>query len=211
MLYESHLLILAYAEITRYYRIMPKHLGNIAKEILLCLTTQPKFVGLGGKSPYPMLNQFQTFFGNNWPTRDVEQRKKFAQAFWRLKKNRLIITNQKSDGTFVVKLTEKGKRKIKEFRFADMEIPIPKKWDGKWRIVIFDIPNKRNAGREALRSKIKELDFYQLQKSVWAFPYPCEAEIEFITELFRLYPYVQIIEATRIKNDANLRKYYGLF
>ena len=190
---------------------MPKQLGKIAKEILRSLTTQPKFSGLDGKSPYPMINQFRGIFGDSWPTREIEQRRKFSQALWRLKKERLIIMSQKSDGAFVVELTEKGKHKVKEFRFADMEIPIPKKWDGKWRIVIFDIPNKRNAGREALRGKIKELDFYQLQKSVWAFPYPCEAEIEFITELFRLYPYVQIIEATKIKNDANLRKYYGLF
>ena len=190
---------------------MPKHLGTITKEILLYLTTQPRFAVLDGKSPYPMVNQFRGIFGNSWPTREIEQRRKFSQALWRLKKDRLIITSQKSDGTFVVQLTEKGKRKVKEFRLADMEVPIPKKWDGKWRIVIFDIPNKRNAGREALRNKIKELDFYQLQKSVWAFPYPCETEIEFITELFHLYPYVQIIEATRIKNDAKLRKYYGLF
>ena len=190
---------------------MPKRFGDSAKEILLCLTTRPRFVGLNGKSPYPMINQFRHLFGDSYPTHEIEQRRKFSQAIWRLKRDRLIITSQKSDGTFVVKLTEKGKRKVKEFRFADMQIPIPKKWDGKWQIVIFDIPNKRNAGREALRSKIKELDFYQLQKSVWVFPYPCEQEIEFIVEFFHLYPYVQLIEATKIKSDTKLRKYYGLF
>lgn len=190
---------------------MPKHLGTIAKEILRRLTTQPKFVGLDGKSPYPMLNLSRELFGDSWPTHDIRQRKKFSQALWKLKKDRLIITSQKQNGTFVAELTERGKRRVKEFQFADLAIKTPKKWDGIWRIVIFDIPNKRNAGREALRNKIKELDFYQLQKSVWVFPYPCETEIEFITELFHLYPYVQIIEATRIKNDANLRKYYGLF
>jgi len=189
---------------------MAKRLGTLAKEILLCFTTQPRFVGLNGKSPYPMINQFREIFGNSWPTREIEQKRKFSQALWRLKKSRLIILEQKTDGNFIVQLTEKGKRKIKEFQFEDLAIKIPKKWDGIWRIVIFDIPNKRNAGREALRNKIKELDFYQLQKSVWAFPYPCEQEIEFITELFHLYPYVQIVEATRIKNDAKLRKYYDL-
>jgi DNA-binding transcriptional regulator PaaX len=190
---------------------MPRQFGTIAKEILRRLTTQPRSVGLDGKSPYPMLNLSRELFGDSWPTHEIQQRKKLSQALWRLKKDRLIITSQKQDGTFVVELTEKGKRKVREFQFADLVIKIPKKWDGIWRIVVFDIPNKRNAGREALRNKIKELDFYQLQKSVWAFPSPCEAEIEFITELFRLYPYVQIIEATKIKSDAKLRKYYGLF
>jgi len=189
---------------------MAKRFGNLAKGILLYLTTPQKIVGSGGKSPYPMVNLSRELFGHSWPTREIEQKRKLSQALWRLKRDRLIITKQKQEGVFAVELTENGKRKIKEFRFADMEIPIPKKWDGKWRIVIFDIPNKRNAGREALRGKIKELDFYQLQKSVWAFPYPCEKEIEFITKLFHLYPYVQIIEATKIKNDAKLKRHFAL-
>ncbi|MEK7542220.1 MAG: hypothetical protein AAB524_00790 [Patescibacteria group bacterium] len=190
---------------------MAKRFSGVAKEILLCFTTRPKFTGYHGKSPYFLINQMRELMGDNWPSHEIEQRRKFSQALWQLKKSRLIILNQKEDGTFVVELSEKGKRKVKEFQFAELKMRIPKKWDGKWRIVIFDIPNKRNQGREALRSKIKELDFYQLQKSVWVFPYPCEQEIEFIVEFFHLYPYVQIIEATKIKNDAKLRKYYGLF
>src|SRR3989344_6182978 len=189
---------------------MPNKHSEVTREFLLGLAELGKVFLTGDSSRFHIKNwRTQTA----WDFTKLEQgkRKKFAQALWRLKKNRLIITNQKADGTFVVELTEKGKRKIKEFQFADLEIPIPKKWDGRWRIIIFDIPNKRNAGREALRNKIKALDFYQLQKSVWVFPYPCEKEIEFIVELFHLYPYVQIIEATKIKNDAKLRKYYGLF
>jgi len=139
-----------------------------------------------------------------------EDRKKFSQALWRLKKSRLIILKQKGESKFVVELTEKGRRRIKEFQLADLEIPIPKKWDGNWRIVIFDIPNKKNAGREALRLKIKGLGFYQLQKSVWVIPYACEKEIEFLVELFHLYPYVNLIEAVAIKNDAKLRRHFNL-
>lgn len=176
----------------------------------MCFTTRPKFTGYYGKSPYPLVNQMREFWRDHWPSREIEQRQKFSQALWQLKKSRLIILDQKKDGTFVVELSEKGKRKIREFQFTELKIPIPKQWDGKWRIITFDIPNKRNAGREALRSKIKELDFYPLQKSVWVFPYPCEQEIEFIVEFFHLYPYVQIIEATKIKDDVKLRKYYDL-
>ena len=192
---------------------MARPFTRIAKEVLQFLNTGPKPTGYRGKSPYPFLfaNELRELVGDNDGFHEIEQRRKLSQVFWNLKKNRLVIIKQRADGTFVAELTEKGKRKVKEFHFVDLKIPIPKKWDGKWRIIIFDIPNKRTAGREALRNKLKALDFSQLQKSVWVFPYPCEAEIEFIVELFKLFPYVQIIEATYIKNDVALRKYYRLF
>lgn len=192
---------------------MARPFERIAKEILQFLSTGPKSAVYRSKPSYPFLfaNELRELIGDNDRLHEMEQRRKFSQALWNLKKSRLIITKQKLDGTFIVELTEKGRRKIKEFQFTDLEIPIPQKWDGKWRIVIFDIPNKRNTGRETLRNKLKTLDFYQLQKSVWVFPFPCEMEIEFIVELFKLYPYVQLIEAIKIKNDAKLRKYYHLF
>ena len=56
--------------------------------------------------------------------------------------------------------------------------------DGEWRIVIFDIPEKFKKAREALRMKLKELGFLELQKSVFIFPYECEDEINFIVEVF---------------------------
>jgi len=87
----------------------------------------------------------------------------------RLKKNRLIILTE-NEGKFKVELTKKGKRKVEEIQFENMEIGEPKVWDEKWRAVIFDIPKQRNRARDALREKLKELKFYQLQKSVWVHP-----------------------------------------
>ncbi|MBI4008672.1 transcriptional regulator PaaX, partial [Candidatus Roizmanbacteria bacterium] len=41
------------------------------------------------------------------------------------------------------------------------------KWDGKWRIVIFDIPEVNKRIRQVLRETLKVLEFWPLQKSVW--------------------------------------------
>ena len=151
----------------------------------------------------------ELFFKDRKLQGDREKRRKLSQALYRLKQSRLVIAKEKENGTFVTELTEKGERKVREFQLENIIISKPKKWDGIWRIVIFDIPKKVRS-RNALRDRLKNLHFYQLQESVWVFPYPCFPEIEFLVELFNLYWYVNYLEATHIKNDAKLKKHFSL-
>src|SRR3989344_5298439 len=51
-----------------------------------------------------------------------------------------------------------GKMRLRAFAIDLMEIKKQKKWDGKWRLVIFDIPMRFTKGREALRYHLKELN-----------------------------------------------------
>ncbi len=55
---------------------------------------------------------------------------------------------------------------------------IKKPWDGKWRFVIFDIPQKEVNFRNIIRRRLKELDFRQLQRSVWFSPLPLTQSCE---------------------------------
>lgn len=114
------------------------------------------------------------------------------------------IEKYKSD-KISVRLTNKGKERVAEFYFDLLQIKKPGKWDGKWRIVIFDIPNRFKSAREALRHKIKELGLKQLQKSVWVYPYDCEDEILLIAEVFEVHRYIEIITAERLLH-ANVIK-----
>lgn len=77
-------------------------------------------------------------------------------------------------------------------------------------MVLFDIPEKIRKGRDALRDKLKDLGFYELQKSVWVHPYPCEDEINFITEVFDLRPYIRFAEIAKITNEAKLKLHFKL-
>lgn len=158
-----------------------------------------------------LLFAFKLFQGKTEGQKRREEKKKVGEMFSRLKKNRLIILQEKEDGTFLVELTEKGKRKVKEIKFEDLTVQKPKQWDGLWRIVAFDIPNKRKGTREALRQKLKEWNFCQLQESVWVCPWPCEKEIEFVVELFYAHPFVHFIESRRIANDVRLKTHFKLF
>ncbi|MBI2041804.1 MAG: hypothetical protein HYT20_02150, partial [Candidatus Nealsonbacteria bacterium] len=87
----------------------------------------------------------------------------------------------------------------------------PKKWDGKWRIVIFDISQPKLSKREAFRGKIKELGFYPLQKSVWVHPHECKGEIQVLKDFFGFSnKEIGVITAEKIDEDFFLRKIFKL-
>ena len=110
----------------------------------------------------------------------------------------------------IVKITKKGDTKLKVFDIELMKINKPKKWDGKWRLVMFDIPMRFTKGREALRFHLKELNFFQFQKSAWIYPYPCEDEIIFIADFFGVEKCVEILVVENILRDEKLGKHFHL-
>ena len=120
------------------------------------------------------------------------------------KNNRLIDYKEHDDGLVTITITEKGKRVALKFHIDEMVIPTPQRWDGKWRIVIFDIPEKLRRGRDALREKLKDLMFYELQRSVWIHPYPCNTQINFIVEFFDLRRYVRLGELVSLTLEEEL-------
>lgn len=116
-----------------------------------------------------------------------EWRKKNAlRALDSLRKHKLISYRQKDNNTCLVTITQAGKKKVKEWNMETMTIEKPAQWDRRWRIVIFDIREDRKKGRDALRAMLKKLGFYQLQRSVFIYPYSCRAEVEFICNVFSL-------------------------
>ena len=126
-----------------------------------------------------------------------------------LYKSKLVKRTSNADGTYTFVITDKGKLKALTYNFEEMAID-KKSWDGKWRFLIFDIPEKFRRGRDALRQKIKKLGFYELQKSVFVVPYECTGEIEFIVEFFGISEYVRHGTMDFIDNDIYLKKFFGL-
>jgi len=134
-------------------------------------------------------------------------------SFYNSKRRKFIEIIRIGDDKVEVRLTNKGKERVREFSFGSMKIKKPLHWDKKWRILIFDIPTKPkiyNAAREALRNKIKELGFHQLQKSVWVYPYECEDEILLIAELYHVQKHIEIITAEKILHENVVKKVFKL-
>jgi len=132
-----------------------------------------------------------------------------TQALYRLKKRKIVTIKKMDNGETLIKLTERGKRRKLKYDFEDLKISGDTSWDGKWRILMFDIPESRKGAREALRNKINKLGFVQFQKSVWLYPYPCQNEIDFITEYFSIGQYVNLI-TVKIEEDKPLRSKFEL-
>lgn len=133
---------------------------------------------------------------------------KLIREFYR---DRLVDMIDIADDETKVVLTEKGKLRAMQFKVNDMEIKRSKRWDGKWRIVVFDIPEKIRAARDALRIKLCKLGFYELQKSVFIYPFECRDEIDFVAEVFQIRQHVRFGVLEHITNEAELIKHFDLY
>lgn len=86
-----------------------------------------------------------------------------------------------------------------------------KKWDGNWRVVIFDIPQEYRKKRNTLRGRLRWWGFHMLQKSVFVFPYACEEELGYLCSQLNLSAYVDVIVARSIGSQENvMRKYFKI-
>ncbi|MEK7178207.1 MAG: hypothetical protein AAB721_00910, partial [Patescibacteria group bacterium] len=112
------------------------------------------------------------------------KKSQIRQALYRLKNQNNIEYIKEEKDTISINITERGKKYLKRFDFDNLFLSRPKVWDKKWRMVIFDIPEKKKLAREALRSKLKDLGFVKLQDSIWITPFPCENEIKLIKLVF---------------------------
>lgn len=115
----------------------------------------------------------------------------------RLEKQKLVSWSEQNGAT-VLTLTEDGRKKILKYKIDDLKINKPKKWDGLWRVIIFDIPEKERIAREMFRNKLKDLEFSRLQKSVFIYPFECKDEIDFLRYALEIDKYVIYMEVKKI-------------
>jgi CRISPR-associated endonuclease Cas2 len=182
---------------------MEKQTKEITKKILLALAGGT-FLTLAMVAP-GIVYAAKPFI--QWKQYD---QRRLRSTLKRLKKQKLIEWKETEKGETIIKITKRGEEKVLKYKFQDLVISKPKKWDRIWRIVIFDIPNKKKRAREALREKLREFGFYRLQKSVFVYPYECENEIEFIKAIFDIQPYILLIRAKEIDREEFLLHYFNL-
>lgn len=132
------------------------------------------------------------------------------QVISQLGKRKYAEIEYLNDGRVRVKITKAGMTKALTYELENMRLNIPKKWDGKWRVIIFDIPKKYNRVRDLFRMRLKQLGLYKLQESVYVSPYPCFREIEFLRELYGVSFTVEYLLVERLENDQYLRDRFEL-
>lgn len=143
----------------------------------------------------------------NW---DKIDKRRIYDAIKRLNNKRLIELIEKNDNIYI-KITANGKNLLKRFDYDDLELLKSKKWDRKWRLIIFDIPEKKKKERLAFSKKLKDIGFYPLQESVFIYPYDCHDEIDFICEFLSISRYVNycVVESLD-KKEGDLRRFFNI-
>ena len=110
-----------------------------------------------------------------------------------------------------VELTEKGRKIAEELaERTEAQPTAQKKWDQKWRIIMFDIWERRRKVRDELRETLREIGFVKIQDSAWAYPYPCEKLLIFLRTHLKLGHGILYIVADEIEHDEKLRKHFNL-
>lgn len=108
------------------------------------------------------------------------------------------------------RLTKNGEMMLRRWELSRYELRKPKKWDGKWRMIIFDIPEKKRKVRKQITILFNQAGFHRLQDSVWVYPYDCEDIIGLLKTDFGIGKDVLYIIANEIENDRHLRHHFGL-
>ncbi len=124
----------------------------------------------------------------------------------RLINNGLVTYSQNG----LLLLTNEGQKFLNKIEKNNFKITKPKKWDKKWRIIIFDIKERNKQIRDQIREKLNLIGFIKLQNSVWVFPYDCEDFINLLKADFSMGREVLYIIGDRIENEKVLLEYFKL-
>lgn len=135
---------------------------------------------------------------------------KSKKILGQLSKQKYITVKDNENDTLTVKITRNGMIRALTYQLDTMELKKPNRWDKKWRLIIFDIPEKYRKVRDIFRMRLKQLGLYQLQKSVYISPYSCFDEIEFLRELYGVAFTVKYLIVERIEEDAELKSHFEL-
>ena len=121
-----------------------------------------------------------------------------------------FVTFEERDGKRYARLTRAGEQALKLETLRDAGARKPKRWDKRWRVVIFDIPERRRTIRVRLRRFMDEFGFVRLQDSVWVYPYDCEDLIALAKAKFRVGLDVLYMIVEQLENDKHLRGHFAL-
>ena len=187
-------------------RVRARHKRQRIQDVVVTSLYALTAVGVGVVAPnaLQLLTHVEKYVAKPRLTR------RMSQAITRLRAKGLISRVATGKGTGL-RLTEKGNTFAEALEAKEsIIVRKPRRWDGKWRIVIFDVWEHRRAVRNRLRGLLQKTGFIKIQDSVWVYPYDCEELFVFLRTDLRLGKGILYIVAEEIEYDAKLRNHFGL-
>jgi CRISPR-associated endonuclease Cas2 len=125
---------------------------------------------------------------------------------------RLIIKGfVKRNGRGQLEITGSGRRHLAIEEASAASIARTKrKWDGQFRLVMFDIPQTRRRTRDRLRELMRAFGFLRLQDSVWVTPYDCEDLLALVKAELRVGKDILYAVVNEIENNRAIKSHFGL-
>lgn len=122
-----------------------------------------------------------------------------------------FLKREKRADDYVLRITEKGQEKL-ELAEEKMQLPTPdqKRWDQRWRMVMFDIPEPQRKIRDRLRIMVEGAGFYRFQDSAWVYPHACEEFVTLLKAELHIGANLQYLVIEKIENDQKLREHFKL-
>ncbi len=184
------------------YKFVPKpkyDKGELVKEILRAVAVGGIFAMALAAPNVAQLAQFL----------EPADRRKVRRVIKSLRDRRLVRLVSRGDRDYF-EVTEGGRRQLTEYDIDDMVLNKSKRWDGVWRIVMFDVPHQFRNARDALQFKLRELGFYRYQKSIYITPHRCRDEIDFIACFFHIERCVKYVEVDELEDEITLVNHFEL-
>ncbi|HPC12564.1 MAG TPA: hypothetical protein PLZ70_01020 [Candidatus Paceibacterota bacterium] len=169
--------------------------GSIEKEILKIFLNVKS-----GELP----NKYNEKFSDILKT--AQQKSNYSKMTKNMARKGFLVFKNKG-GEIKIEITDSGRKIASNYYLCGLKTnKNPKVWDKKWRIVMFDIPEKKKKARDLIRFHLKRLGFLQIQVSAWIFPYPCEELVTIIKSEFGFDKEVVYLIASRFEGDYIFRK-----
>lgn len=156
----------------------------------------------------PFLDFYKKFYyGPSWRA-DHSLSKSVQKSYLELQKREYIREEIKGENKRII-ITSRGRVEILRSKIFQKK---KEKWDGKWRIVIFDISEKQRRGRNLVRRELKWLGFKELQKSVWIFPYDAELELKDLIEILtkEIEGDIRFLTVEKMNYDQDFKEIFKL-
>lgn len=185
------------------------------RDVLLLLGVGTLVVGTIAIPALPMaVKPVIDFYKQRKHQKEAKEWARFNQ--WRLRKILKRLYDQKTveiienGDKSCIRLTEKGKIRVLSYKLEEIMIKRPPKWDGKWRIIIYDIQKEKRLLSEIFRRFLRKMEFLKLQKSVYLTPYPCDKQIEFLRQYYGLGEEVLYLVVEKLENEQAYKEYFIL-
>jgi|SRR3989344_2923395 len=182
-------------------RYQKRRIGEVALTILKSLASY------GLTTATTILPSYTQIAGIYEPHEEYEHQKVKRAIESLLRYGLVSVKPGKSAIEKEIRMTLAGKE-LAEYLFHSL--PKPKKWDGKWRIIAFDVPEPYNTARRALSLKLRELGCYHYQNSVFVYPYDCREDINFIKNYFGFDSAIKYIVAEKLDDEKTLEEFFKL-